>query len=596
MKRMRSNFSACLGVLAMVCCLMLTACSVDDNPVVGPETVLLQDGVWTGSGEGRSGTIVVKMTVENHEITDIIVVSQSESSFAQEALNEMVARALQKQELLSVEVDGVTGATLTSTGVIDAVNMAILAAQGKDPATKKIYTDGSCDIVVVGGGGAGLTAAVEAARSSQGDGGAPGGLSIIVLEKQGILGGNTNYSTGGINAAGTEAQRALGIADSPDLFYDDTMAGGKQMNIPSLVRSLVDNAAPTVAWLSSLGADLSDVGLMGGSSVKRTHRPKSGTAIGAHLMKVLKLASAKENIEIRTSNKVTGLLTSGGTVTGVTVENADGSTYRLQAKAVVIATGGFGANLQMVTAYQPSLTGFATLNHPGATGDAFAWLESVGGSTIQMEYIQIHPTAEAVNHILITEAVRGNGAILVNHDGLRFVNEMDTRDVVSAAILAQPSAEAFLVFDQAVRQSLASIESYANQHLMAEGADAATLAAQIGLPASTFAATLARYTAFFQAGEDEDFGRSSTQLTAALDTPPYYAIRVTPAIHHTMGGIRVDAGMHVLRSDGTPVPGLFAAGEVTGGIHGANRLGGNGVADIVVNGKIAGRGAAMYCQ
>ena len=575
-------------MLAMVCCFTLTSCSTDDDPAAEPPTELLQDGVWTGSGEGRSGTIVVKMTVENHEISDIVVVSQSESSFAQEALNEMVARALQKQGLLSVEVDGVTGATLTSTGVIDAVNMAILAAQGKDPATKKTYTDGSCDIVVVGAGGAGLTAAVEAA--SHGD------LRIIVLEKQGIMGGNTNYSTGGINAAGTEAQQALGISDSPDLFYDDTMTGGKQMNIPSLVRSLVDNAAPTVAWLSSLGADLSDVGLMGGSSVKRTHRPKGGTAIGAHLMKVLKEASAKANIEIRTSNKVTGLLTNGGTVTGVTVQNADGSTYRLQAKAVVIATGGFGANLQMVTTYQPLLTGFATLNHPGATGDAFDWLAAVGGSTIQMGYIQIHPTAEAENQILITEAVRGNGAILVNHDSQRFVNEMDTRDVVSAAILAQPSGEAFLIFDQAVHQSLASIETYANQHLMVEGADIASLAEKTGLPGNALATTLARYTVFYQAGEDDDFGRSSTQMTAPLDTPPYYAIRVKPAIHHTMGGIRVDADMHVLRSDDTPVPGLFAAGEVTGGVHGANRLGGNGVADIVVNGKIAGRGAAMICQ
>ena len=588
MQKLSRYISECVSVLAMACCLTLTSCSKEDNPAVEPPTEQLQDGVWTGSGEGRGGTVVVKMTVESHKISDIVVVSQSESSFAQDALNEMVARALLKQGLLSVEVDGVTGATLTSTGVIDAVNMAVLAALGKDPATKKTYTDGSCDIVVVGAGGAGLTAAVEAA--SHGD------LHIIVLEKQGILGGNTNYSTGGINAAGTKAQQAMGISDSPDLFYDDTMTGGKQMNIPSLVRSLVDNAAPTVAWLTSLGADLSDVGLMGGSSVKRTHRPKGGTAIGAHLMKVLKEASAKANIEIRVSNKVTSLLTNGGTVTGVTVENADGSTYRLQAKAVVIATGGFGANLKMVTTYQPSLAGFATLNHPGATGDAFDWLTAVGGSTIQMDYIQIHPTAEAANHILITEAVRGNGAILVNHDGQRFVNEMDTRDVVSAAILAQPSGEAFLVFDQAVRQSLASIETYANQHLLTEGADAASLAEKTGLPTSAFAATLARYTAFCQTGEDQDFGRSSTQMTAQLDTPPYYAIRVKPAIHHTMGGIRVDAGMHVLRSDDTPVPGLFAAGEVTGGVHGANRLGGNGVADIVVNGKIAGRGAAMICQ
>ena len=545
----------------------------------------MQDGVWTGSGEGRSGTILVKITVLEHRIADIMVVSQSESSFAQEAINGMVARAIVKQSVLS-EVDAISGATLTSNGMIEAINMAIRAAQGEGDSGKTIYKDGSCDVAIVGAGGAGLTAAVQAASG--------GNLRIVVLEKQGILGGNTNYSTGGINAAGTQAQEALGITDSPDLFYEDTMKGGKEKNIPALVRSLVDHAAATIAWLSSLGADLTDVGLMGGSSVKRTHRPKGGTAIGPHLMKVLKEASSKSNIEIRTSNKVLGLLSEAGTVKGVTVENADGSTYRLQAKAVVIATGGFGANLEMVTSYQPSLAGFATLNHPGATGDAFSWLADVGGSTIQMEYIQIHPTAEADNHLLITEAVRGNGAILVNRAGNRFVNEMETRDVVSAAILNQENADAYLVFDQSVRSSLSSIETYADQHLLTEGNDLDALASKAGLPASTFRATMARYAAIQKAGIDKDFGRNSTQMPTPLETPPFYAIRVKPAIHHTMGGIKVDAGLHVLRADGTPVPGLFAAGEVTGGFHGANRLGGNGVADIVVNGKIAGQNAAEW--
>ena len=166
----------------------------------------------------------------------------------------------------------------------------------------------------------------------------------------------------------------------------------------------------------------------------------------------------------------------------------------------------------------------------------------------------------------------------------------------TTAILDQEKAEAFLIFDQAVRRSLASIETYANQHLMVEGEDAEALAANAGLPSGTFCATMALYASYQKTGVDEDFGRSNTQMTAALDTPPYYAIRVKPAIHHTMGGIHVDADMHVLRSDDTPVPGLFAAGEVTGGVHGANRLGGNGVADIVVNGKIAGHGAAMFCK
>ena len=584
---MKRNLRWLMGALLICGLWMFVACTNDDNPVVEPVTEQLQDGVWTGSGEGRSGTIIVKVTVENHQVTKVTVVSQSESTFAQETINSLCESALGRTAEMSVEVDGITGATLTSTGVIDAINMALQAAMGKSVDKGKTYRDSTCDIIVVGAGGAGLSAAVAAAESDA-------SLKIIVLEKQHIIGGNTNSSTGGINAAETDIQKGLGIEDSKQLFYDDIMKGGKYENIPSLVQNFVEHAPVTISWLTGLGADLSDVGLMGGSSVKRTHRPQGGMAIGPHLMKILKSATSNKNIEIRTSNKVTGLLSAvDGSVTGVKVENANGSTYKLTAKAVIIATGGFGANLEMVTNLQPSLKGFATLNHPGATGDAFGWMTAIGGATVQMANIQIHPTAEATNHILITEAVRGNGAILVNHESKRFCNEMDTRDVVSAAILKQTRGEAFLIFDQGVRKSLASIETYANQHLLSEGNTVAELAAAIDVPAADLEATLNRYNAQQKAGMDEDFGRSSAQMTAALETAPYYAVCVTPAIHHTMGGLSVNADTQVLKADGTPIPGLYAAGEVTGGLHGANRLGGNGVADIVVNGRLAGIAAAQ---
>ena len=562
--------------------LLMTSCSNDDDSTMEPTELVLQDGMWTGNGDGRSGTIIVKVTVENHQVTKVTVVNQSESSFAQETINNLCKSAVGRTKEMNVEVDGITGATLTSTGVIDAINMALQAAMGKHVDKNKTYKDGTCDMVIVGAGGAGLSAAVAAAETNN-------GLKIVVLEKEAIIGGNTNSSTGGINAAETDIQKGLGIQDSKQLFYDDIMSGGKYENIPSLVENLVEHAPVTISWLTGLGVDLTDVGLMGGSSVKRTHRPKGGTAIGPHLMKVLKEATTNKDIEIRTSNKVTGLLTAvDGSVTGVKVENANGSAYTLAAKAVIIATGGFGANLDMVTSLQPTLKGFATLNHPGATGDAFGWVTAIGGATIQMANIQIHPTAEATNHILITEAVRGNGAILVNHESKRFCNEMDTRDVVSAAILAQTQGEAFLIFDQGVRKSLASIETYANQHLLKEGATLAELAQALGVPAADLETTLNRYNAYQKEGVDQDFGRSATGMTASLETAPYYAVRVTPAIHHTMGGLSVNTNTQVLRADGTPIPGLYAAGEVTGGLHGANRLGGNGVADIVVNGRLAG--------
>ena len=577
---MKKIFSAMWIVAATILMLTaITACTVSDNTV----DTTMRDGVWEGTGEGRGGTILVRITVTNNTITDAKAISQSESSFAQAALNEVLDNAIGRTDYLSLETDGVTGATLTSTGVIDALNMAIATAKGEKTEEEKVYTDGECDIVVIGAGGAGLCAAIEAASN---------GYNVTVIEKQGIVGGNTNYSTGGINAAETSVQKNLGIEDSKDLFFDDTMKGGHYLNDPVLVRSFVDNGPLTIDWLMGLGADLSDIGLMGGSSVKRTHRPQGGTAIGPHLMKVLKEASESEKVEIRTSNKVTGLMMDGERVCGVKVENRNGSKYQLKAKAVVIATGGFGANIEMVTKYCPQLKGFPTLNHKGATGDAFAWVEAIGGSMIQLEQIQIHPTAEYVNHILITEAVRGNGAILVNAEGKRFVDEMQTRDVVSEAILSQTGDMAFLIFDDQVRKSLAAIETYYNQGVLKEALTIEELAEKAGLPADVLTATMARYTKMQQNGCDEDFGRSATALTAPLNVTPYYAVGVTPAIHHTMGGIKVDKDMHVLRIDNSVVPGLYAAGEVTGGLHGANRLGGNGVGDIVVNGKIAGRNAA----
>lgn len=555
--------------------LLLAACQKDTD-------YTFADGTYEGCGEGRNGIILVRSTVSQHIITSVKVVSQSESSFAQDCINTLLQRALAKQDKLSLSVDGIAGATLTSTGVIDAVNMSLDAAMGHSSGSAAGYRSTSCDVVVVGAGGAGLTAAIEAADN---------GCSVIVLEKQGIVGGNTNYSTGGINAAETDQQARLGIQDSRALFFSDTYLGGGRLADTALVRSFVNNAAPTVSWLSSLGVDLSDVGLMGGSSVRRTHRPAGGTAIGAHLMKVLRSAAASRSVSIRTRNRVTGLLSSQGRVIGVSVVDATGHPYTITAKAVVLATGGFGGNLPMVTAYAPQLAGFATLNHAGATGDAFEWVTRLGGQLCQMELIQVHPTAEAVNHIMITEAVRGNGAILVNRQGQRFVDEMSTRDIVSAAILSQSGGVAYLVFDQGVRQSLASIETYANQGLLTSADSPDELASRAGISAADFAAALSRYNQMAEAGIDEAYGRPQSSLVPLL-TAPYYAVCVAPAIHHTMGGVRVDTQQRVLNASGEPIPGLFAAGEVTGGLHGGNRLGGNGVADAVVNGRTAGRTAA----
>ena len=558
----------------------LTRCGEHTNKAQMPE-VVMQDGEYVGLGEGRSGMIKVGIVIKNHIIAAIRILSQSESKFAQPAEQQIIDMVLEKQT--TEGIDAVTGATLTSNGMLTAIAMAIDASKGVSQSDVT-YTDTSCDIVVVGAGGAGLSAAVQAASM---------GAHVIVLEKQGIIGGNTNYSTGGLNAAETSVQKKLGIEDSAESHFDDTMASGYFLNDSTLVATLVNKAAGSVDWLISLGADMSDVGKLAGSSQKRTHRPDGGAAIGPHLVAVLSKAVKAENISIRTRNTVTALIEDNGKVTGVKVNTVNGS-YTIKSKAVIVATGGFGANLSMVEQYRPDYKGFKTSNHSGATGDAFEWVTPLNVPLVQMDQIQIHPTGETGSHILITEAVRGNGAILVNREGKRFANEMLTRDKLSDAILAQTGKKAFLIFDHSVRESLSSIENYAHQGLLTSADSICELAEAINLPVSVFEETLATYNGYQSDGNDKDFGRSALEMPRALAQAPYYAIEVEPLLHHTMGGIKINSDAEVVDVNGNAIPGLFAAGEVTGGVHGGNRLGGNAVADIIVFGQIAGTSAATY--
>ncbi len=557
-----------------------SACEENANENRHSNETVMQDGEYEGLGEGRSGMIKVVISVENNLITSIRILTQAESKFAQPAEQQIIDRVLEMQT--TEGVDAVSGATLTSNGMLTAIGMAIDAAKGKKQE-EITYNDTSCDIVVVGAGGAGLSAAVQAESM---------GAHVIILEKQGIIGGNTNYSTGGLNAAETSIQRKLGIPDSKKSHFDDTMLGGGFLNDTSLVSTLVNKAPATVDWLISLGADMSDVGQMAGSSRKRTHRPNGGGAIGPHLMSVLNKTIQKRNISIRTRNTVTDLIIDNGEVTGVIVNTSKG-TYKIHAKAVIIATGGFGANPSIIEKYRPDLKNFHSSNHHGATGDAFEWVTPLQASLIHMNQIQTHPTGEADSHLLISEAVRGNGAILVNQEGKRFANEMWTRDKLSEAILKQTGRKVFIVFDQCVRTSLATIENYVQQGLIIPANSIAELAEVLQLPVPGFVETMNQYKHYQTTGQDLEFQRNAEEMPYPLTEAPYYAIQVEPVIHHTMGGIKINSKAEVLNKSGDPIPGLYAAGEVTGGVHGGNRLGGNAVADIIVFGQIAGKSAAQ---
>ncbi len=554
-------------------------------PAVQPSAANWPDGTFTGQAQGFGGNLKVQVTVRDGRIIDIVPVEYSESDFTRTAAESIIAQA--KKNNSADSLDTVAGASFTSKALSTAIKNALEASLGKVAPSASLppAQDTEADIVVVGAGGAGLSAATQAALL---------GARVIVLEKMPIAGGNTNYATGGLNASETSVQSKLGIQDSNEAYYDDTLKGGQYINDQELVHTMVEKSAETVDWLLGLGVDLTDVGKMAGSSNSRTHRPAGGAAVGGHLVEVMEKATRDAGAEIRLNSKVTALIKGAdGSVAGVEVQAPNG-TYRITARAVIMATGGFGANPDLIVSLKPELEGFGTTNHSGATGDAFALVAPFSVALVDMEQIQTHPTVVPVQNLMITEAVRGNGAIMVNREGVRFNSEMATRDIMSTAILQQTGKTSYLVFDQGVRDSLKAIETYYKQGLLTEGSTPSELAGKLGMPPAALEETIATYNTYVAQGADPDFGRKAGEMPRALGTGPYYAVEVGPAVHHTMGGVKIDTTAHVLNIHGEVVKGLFAAGEVVGGVHGANRLGGNAVADITVFGKIAGESAVAF--
>ncbi len=456
------------------------------------------------------------------------------------------------------------------------------------------------DVIVIGAGNAGMSAAIEAANA---------GADVIIFEKMAIAGGNSAYATGGINASGTRFQEELcttdgeTYCDSNDTFYEDTMKGGYNLNNPDLVRKLVDESAATVEWLvDELGADLTKVKSFGGHSVRRTHYPSDGSPVGSEIVSSLLggLDARSEDIKLVLNTKVVSVsLDTEGNVNGVIIEQ-NGEQFYAKANAVVIAAGGFGNNPEMIVKFDPTKEGFISTNHPGATGDGIAIGEEIGVGFVDLDQIQIHPTVNQAKSKMITEGVRADGAFLANEAGSRFTNELLTRDVVSADVLAQTGGFAWEVFSQVIRDERAKThDGYERLGIVFEGSSLEELASAIGVDATALEASRNEMeVCVADNNSDECRGRSDVNLNlkegAYAADQVWYAIKISPATHHTMGGIEINVNAEVINEAGNVFTGLYAAGEVTGGIHGGNRLGGNAMLDTVLFGRTAGTNAAEF--
>ncbi|OCG63241.1 flavocytochrome c [Gilliamella sp. wkB18] len=516
-------------------------------------------------------------------IKDLKLINANE--FNNEVLNNFAAIKSRIIDSNSPHVDAISGATTQCEAFKKAVTKAMaksnkeaILAEGGDP------NDKSYDVVVVGSGGAGLAAAIQAYDL---------GANVIIIEKMPVIGGNTNKASAGMNAAETKFQKLKGIVDSKDLFYKETLAGGKNKNNTDLLRYFVDNAPNAINWLDDNGIELSGITTTGGMSIDRTHRPANGAAVGGFLISGLVKNINKRGIEVMLETSVTEIITENHKVVGVKILEEDGSSQTIKTKAVIIATGGFSANEKMVEKYRPDLKGFVTTNHKGATGSGIVILEKLGAGTVDMGEIQIHPTVEQTTSYLISESIRGGGAILVSQSGQRFINELDTRDKVSAEIIKLPEHYSYILFDQQIRDENKNVEEYVSHELVTQANTIEELAQKLSIDSKTLTRTVARYNQFAENKKDEDFGRT-TGMRHPINKGPFYAIKIAPGVHHTMGGVTINTQTQVLDTHKKVIQGVFAAGEVVGGIHGANRIGGNAVADIIIFGIQAGKKATDY--
>lgn len=551
---------------------------------------------FEGVSKGYAGDVKAMVTIENGEIKDIKVEAGKETPTIGGAASEKLAEQIVKSN--STKVEAVSGATMTSNALIEAVNQAIKAAglnpedlKAKEVAEDKLDLNQEADIVVVGAGGAGLTSAIKAIEA---------GKKVVIVEKAGNTGGNTNRATGGMNAAETHYQKEAKIEDTVEQFIADTMKGGHDKNNPELVKTLAGNSSKAIDWLDSIDAKLSDVGLAGGATNKRQHRPVDDKgkilSVGTYLVEKLTKKAEDLGIKIIYSAKVDEILMDEDKVAGVTAETKDGK-LTVKAKSVIVASGGFGGNDALVSKYRPELKGYVSTNAPEIQGDAIAFLEKVGADFVDMDQIQTHPTVVQKDGSLISESLRGDGAILLNKEGKRFTDEMQTRDYVSNKINEQTDKTAWLVVDQQMFEKSKVVSKYVDKSLLVKADDFAGIAKVLGADAKTVEKTLTDWTSYIKAGEDKEFNHKNLDAVLSdLAKGPYYVGPVGPGIHHTMGGVKIDTKAQVLNKEGQPIKGLFAAGEVTGGVHGGNRLGGNAVTDIIVFGGIAGESAAEYVK
>ena len=576
--------------------MLFTACgnnTADNKDGAKEETAKAES--FKATEAGHNGDIEATVNFEGDKIASIDLVHNETEGLGDEAADKIVSEIVDKQ---SINVDTVSGATVTSTALIEAVKAAIeesgrdlkLYEKDSDEANKETETK-DYDVVVVGGGGAGFAAAISAKEA---------GANVVLVEKLGQVGGNTLISGGEYAAPANELQEKEGIEDSKEQFAKDVEeAGGNK----DLIKVLAENATDGAHWLrDDIGVEwLDSLMFFGGHSVKRSFIPKNHT--GNELISNYKAKADELGIDVLTNTDVKEILTKDGKVSGVRAESED-KDLTINAKSVVLASGGFGANAEMCYENDNEVDEHVlSTNSPGATGDGIVMAEALGADTVDMDKIQLYPVCdvETGKLLYVGDTRLVGGALLVNKEGKRFVEELDTRRAISMGIKEQTDHVGYLIWDEKSNEKTGTMksnpeeaESLYERGLLYKADTIEELADHFEIDKEALLETVNNFNENSKKEQDPEF--NLRMLGWTIDEGPYYMLKAGPAVHHTMGGLKINPEAEVQTKDGKSIEGLYAAGEVTGGIHGSNRLGSVAMADITVFGRIAGENAAEHAK
>ena len=554
-----------------------------------------------GTGVGKHGDMTVAVTFDNGRIQAIENVKEAENPvLAKKVYTDLKAAVITSN---SADLDAISGATFSSKGFLDAVKDAakkagVTLSKADAKAIKKVVKNipavSNYDVVVIGAGGAGFSAAIEAKNA---------GANVVLLEKMPAVGGNSLISGAEMNAARNWVQPKLGILDdSAERHAADTFKGGDKKGDMKVINVMTANALDAAKWCRDyLGVRFEDDNLFffGGHSRKRALIPVGHT--GTEFIAKFQAKADELGIPVITDMKAEELIKDKtGRVVGVKA-TSHGATYTFNAKGgVVLATGGFGANKAMVKKYNPKIDErFKTTDAPGTTGEALYMAKRAGAQLVNMGYIQTYPICDPISGVieLIADS-RFDGAIMLNQEGKRFVEELERRDVLSEAILKQTGNYCWVLWNDnigkisnTVKEPPPEYEAFTKQGIMATCPDLKCIADFTKMPLKQLESTVKRVSSMAGKGNDKDFHHRGGLMD--MSEGQYYVIKAVPSTHHTMGGVRINEKAQALTAKGQVIPGLWAAGEVTGVTHGTNRLGGNAYTDIIVFGRIAGEAAAF---